>query len=91
MDEEGFLINGNYYKGGVIAFNDLVLLWDVDSLDKLTTESLKAIPLYNPAISRLVYWEYNQLDMLFIGTGKYTAPIPQPIVDYIHQNGNYVE
>ena len=55
MDEEGFLINGNYYKGGVIAFDDLVLLWDVDSLDKLTTESLKAIPLYNPAISRLVY------------------------------------
>ncbi|KAK8818711.1 hypothetical protein WA538_004018, partial [Blastocystis sp. DL] len=80
LDEEGFLINGNYYKGGVIAFNDLVLLWDVDSLDKLTTESLKAIPLYNPAIN-----------MLFIGTGKYTAPIPQPIVDYLHQNGISVE
>ena len=75
----------------MIAFNDLVLLWDVDSLDKLTTESLKAIPLYNPAISEAVDCECDTLDMLFIGTGKYTAPIPQPIVDYLHQNGISVE
>jgi len=25
IDEEGFLINGNYYKGGVLAFNDIAL------------------------------------------------------------------
>ena len=53
LDEEGFLINGNYYKGGVLAFNNLALLWDVQSLDEITPESLKPVTLYNPPIGGL--------------------------------------
>ena len=80
LDEEGFLINGNYYKGGVIAFNDIILLWDVQSLDKMTPESLKPVTLYNPPI-----------DMLFIGTGKYTAPISKDVIEFLHQYNISVE
>ncbi|CBK21562.2 LOW QUALITY PROTEIN: uncharacterized protein [Blastocystis hominis] len=80
LDEEGFLINGNYYKGGVLAFNNLALLWDVQSLDEITPESLKPVTMYNPPI-----------DMLFIGTGQYTAPIQKNVIDFLHQFGISVE
>lgn len=54
LDEEGFLINGNYYKGGVLAFNDIALLWDVNKIEDLTPESLKPVTLYNPAVGTAV-------------------------------------
>lgn len=55
LDEEGFLINGNYYKGGVLAFNDIALLWDVNTMDELTPESLKPVTLYNPAVGNTIH------------------------------------
>ena len=90
LDEEGFLINGNYYKGGVIAFNDMTLLWDVQSLDKMTPESLKPVTLYNPPIS-IIMSPDSQIGMLFIGTGKYTAPISKDVVEFLHQYNISVE
>ncbi|KNB45859.1 hypothetical protein JH06_0535 [Blastocystis sp. subtype 4] len=80
LDEEGFLVNGNYYRGGVLAFNDLVLLWDVNSIDELTPESLQAVTLFNPPIN-----------MLFVGTGKITSPLPSSVVDYLHKHNISVE
>ncbi|KAM7458134.1 hypothetical protein BLSTO_01096 [Blastocystis sp. subtype 1] len=80
LDEEGFLINGDYYKGGVLAFNDIALLWDVNKLEDLTVDSIKPVTLYNPSI-----------DMLIIGTGKVTAPVPKDVVDYLHKFGISVE
>ena len=47
------MINGNYYKGGVLAFNDIALLWDVNKLEDLTPESLKPVTLYNPEVGMI--------------------------------------
>ena len=92
LDEEGFLINGNYYKGGVLAFNDIALLWDVKSLEELTPESLKTVTVYNPTIGTLFsYYSCDFIDTLIIGTGKYTAPIPENIVEYMHKFGISIE
>ena len=43
-------IRDSYYKGGVLAFNDIALLWDVNKLEDLTVDSIKPVTLYNPSI-----------------------------------------
>ena len=53
------MINGNYYKGGVLAFNDIALLWDVNKLEDLTPESLKPVTLYNPEVGKFFLCNFD--------------------------------
>ena len=86
------MINGSYYRGGVLAFSDIALLWDVNKMEDLTPESLHAVTLFNPPISKYFPPVYDiQLGTLFIGTGKNTEPIPSSVIAYLHNFGISVE
>ena len=61
-------------------------------MEDLTPESLQAVTLFNPPISKHSSFAYHiQLGTLFIGTGKNTEPIPSSVIAYLHKFGISVE
>lgn len=60
---QGFVINDKRFFGAVALAPHLVLNWNVDSFDKLTTESLELFTVFVPAI-----------EIIVIGCGKLPPP-----------------
>lgn len=76
----GFEINGVTNLGAQIIFPDLLLLWDVETIDDITPSTLTSVIHASPKV-----------DLLLLGTGKTTKPVDPALVARLNECGVTVD
>ena len=76
----GFEVNGVTSLGAQIIFPDLLLLWDVETVDDITSESLSSVIYACPKV-----------DLLLLGTGKTIQSIDTSLLARMHECGVTVD
>lgn len=65
----GFFVNNEFIPGSVFLFQEVALSWDATTMEDLTPERFAVMDFVRP-----------QLDLILIGTGKYTERIPKELL-----------
>ncbi|GBG32181.1 NADH dehydrogenase ubiquinone 1 alpha subcomplex assembly factor 3 [Hondaea fermentalgiana] len=74
MEDNGFYISGNFVEGAVLVLPETLLSWNAKTLDDITPDHLAILEHLNPP-----------LDLLVLGTGKYTERVPDDLLAAIRK------
>lgn len=74
IEDGGFYISGQFLPGAAMVLPDVMLSWDVKSMEDFSEEHLAIIEHLDPP-----------LDLLIVGTGKYTERLPEKLTKAIRK------
>jgi uncharacterized protein len=76
----GFTVSGVAFNGPIVVFSDQSYVWNVESIDTLTSE------MFAPVLNRA-----NEIDLCLLGCGQGMKRIPASIKDRFKEQGVGIE